>query len=151
MYIVSFLYSELSTYYPSFILSYLHSILPSCRGVSTVLYFPLPGDTSGFLWALDLRKERKRAVCSWPSLNVLTQIILISTFKNSEMIWRDGSVVKSIDCSSRGPEFNSQHPHGGSQPSLMGSDALFFWCTPFFCHGWYPAKLLPVYSRTWNK
>jgi hypothetical protein len=36
-------------------------------------------------------------------------------------------VVKSTDCSSRGPEFNSQHPHGGSQPSVMGSDALF-WC-----------------------
>jgi hypothetical protein len=39
--------------------------------------------------------------------------------------WRDGSVVKSPDCSSRGPEFNSQQPHGGSQPSTMGSDALF--------------------------
>jgi hypothetical protein len=32
----------------------------------------------------------------------------------------DGSVVKSTDCcSSRGPEFNSQQPHGGSQPSVM--------------------------------
>jgi hypothetical protein len=30
-------------------------------------------------------------------------------------------------CSSRGSEFNSQQPHGGSQPSVMGSDALF-WC-----------------------
>jgi hypothetical protein len=38
--------------------------------------------------------------------------------------WRDGSAVKSTDCSSRGPEYNSHH---GSQPSLMGSDALF-WC-----------------------
>jgi hypothetical protein len=41
--------------------------------------------------------------------------------------WRDGSAVKSIDCSSRGLEFNSQHPHGGSQPSVIGYDALF-WC-----------------------
>jgi hypothetical protein len=41
--------------------------------------------------------------------------------------WRYGSVVKSIDCSSRGPEFNSQKPHGGSQPSIMEFDALF-WC-----------------------
>ncbi|EDM16219.1 rCG63685 [Rattus norvegicus] len=41
--------------------------------------------------------------------------------------WRDGSVVKSTVCSSRGPEFNSQQPRGGSQPSVMGSDALF-WC-----------------------
>ena len=38
--------------------------------------------------------------------------------------WRDGS-VKSTGCSSRGPEFNSQHPHGGSQSSIMGSDVLF--------------------------
>ena len=40
--------------------------------------------------------------------------------------WRDGSVVKSIACSSKGPEFNSQQPHGGSQPSVMGSGALFW-------------------------
>ena len=25
----------------------------------------------------------------------------------------------STGCSSRGPEFNSQHPHGGSQPSII--------------------------------
>jgi hypothetical protein len=41
--------------------------------------------------------------------------------------WRDGSAVKSTDCFSRGPEFNSQQPHGGSQPPVMGSGALF-WC-----------------------
>jgi hypothetical protein len=40
--------------------------------------------------------------------------------------WRDGSAVKSTDCSSRGPEFNSQQPHGGSQPSVMKSDVLFW-------------------------
>jgi hypothetical protein len=40
--------------------------------------------------------------------------------------WRDGSVVKSTDCSSRGPEFKSPQPHGGSQPSLGRSDALFW-------------------------
>jgi hypothetical protein len=33
---------------------------------------------------------------------------------------RDGSLAKSTDCSSKGPEFKSQHPHGGSQPSVMG-------------------------------
>lgn len=32
--------------------------------------------------------------------------------------WRDGSEVKSTDCSSGGPEFNSQQPHGGSQLSI---------------------------------
>ena len=39
--------------------------------------------------------------------------------------WRDDSAVKNTDCSSRGPEFNSQQTHGGSQPSVMASDALF--------------------------
>jgi hypothetical protein len=39
--------------------------------------------------------------------------------------WRDGSVVKSTDCSSEGPEFKSQQPHGGSQSSVMRSDASF--------------------------
>jgi hypothetical protein len=47
--------------------------------------------------------------------------------KEIEEGWRDGSVVKSTDCSSRGPEYNSQQPHGGSQPSVMGSEALL-WC-----------------------
>jgi hypothetical protein len=32
----------------------------------------------------------------------------------SKLGWRDGSVVKSTDCSSEGPEFKSQQPHGGS-------------------------------------
>jgi hypothetical protein len=41
--------------------------------------------------------------------------------------WRDGSAVKNTDYSSKGPEFNSQQPHGGSQPSVMGSDALFWY------------------------
>jgi hypothetical protein len=40
--------------------------------------------------------------------------------------WRDGSEVKMSGCSSTGPEFNSQQPHGGSQPSVMRSDALFW-------------------------
>jgi hypothetical protein len=40
--------------------------------------------------------------------------------------WRDGSVIKSTYCSSEGPEFKSQQPHGGSQPSIMRYDALFW-------------------------
>jgi hypothetical protein len=50
-------------------------------------------------------------------------LLHISTLK---LGWRDGSVVKSTDCSSEGPEFKSQQPHGGSQPSVMRSDALFW-------------------------
>jgi hypothetical protein len=41
--------------------------------------------------------------------------------------WRDSSAVKSTVCSSTGHEFNSQQPHGGSQLSVVVSDALF-WC-----------------------
>jgi hypothetical protein len=33
---------------------------------------------------------------------------------------------KSTDCSSKGPEFKSQQPHGGSQPPVMRSDTLFW-------------------------
>jgi hypothetical protein len=40
--------------------------------------------------------------------------------------WRDGSVVKNTNCSSEVSEFKSQQPHGGSQPSVMRSDALFW-------------------------
>jgi hypothetical protein len=39
--------------------------------------------------------------------------------------WRDVSEVKSTDCCSGGPEFNSQQPHSGSQPSVTRPDALF--------------------------
>ena len=51
-------------------------------------------------------------------------------FEDKEIIlwsWSDCSAVKSTDCSSRDPEFKSQQPHGGSLPSVMRSDALF-WC-----------------------
>jgi hypothetical protein len=33
--------------------------------------------------------------------------------------WRDGSAVKSTDCSSKGCEFNSQQPRGSSQSFVM--------------------------------
>jgi hypothetical protein len=41
--------------------------------------------------------------------------------------WQDGSVGKNTDCSTEGPEFKSQQPHGDSQSSVMRSDTLF-WC-----------------------
>jgi hypothetical protein len=46
--------------------------------------------------------------------------------QNTKLGWRDGSEVKSTNCSSEGPEFKSQQPHGGSQPSVMRPDALFW-------------------------
>jgi hypothetical protein len=33
--------------------------------------------------------------------------------------WGDGSAGKSTDCSSEGPEFKSQQPHGCSQPPIL--------------------------------
>jgi hypothetical protein len=51
----------------------------------------------------------------------------VSNIKKQGGGWRDGLAVKSTDYPSEGPEFNSQQPHGGSQPSEMRSDALF-WC-----------------------
>jgi len=39
--------------------------------------------------------------------------------------WGDGSVLKGTGFSFRGHEFNSEQPHGGSQPAVMGSNALF--------------------------
>ena len=41
------------------------------------------------------------------------------------MGYRDSTAFMSTDYSSKGPEFKSQQPHGGSEPSVMGSDALF--------------------------
>jgi hypothetical protein len=49
---------------------------------------------------------------------------------NRKDLWRAGEmapVLKSTNCSSRGPEFKSQQPHGGSQPTVTESNALF-WC-----------------------
>jgi hypothetical protein len=44
-------------------------------------------------------------------------------------IYRAGEMaqwVRAPDCSSEGPEFKSQQPHGVSQPSVTRSDALFW-------------------------
>jgi hypothetical protein len=47
----------------------------------------------------------------------------VKVYRLSEMApW-----VRAPDCSSEGPEFKSQQPHGGSQPSVTRSDTLF-WC-----------------------
>ena len=44
-----------------------------------------------------------------------------------EQGWRGGSEVRSTDCFSRGPEFKSHQPHGGSKLPVMRPDALFWW------------------------
>jgi hypothetical protein len=60
-------------------------------------------------------------------LMCINKCINIYRHRKDTVGWRDGSVVKSTDCSSEGPEFKSQQPHGGSQTSIMRSDTLF-WC-----------------------
>ena len=57
---------------------------------------------------------------TWQELARFWRVVL----RHKHRDWRDGSAVKSTDCSSRGPEFKSQQPHCGSQQK---SDALF-WC-----------------------
>jgi hypothetical protein len=59
-------------------------------------------------------------------------------YKRMEKGWRDGSAVKSTDCSSRGLEFKSQQPYGVSQPSVIGADASSVVCL----------KTATVYSYT---
>ena len=83
-------------------------------------------------------QEAKPSFPPYLLLKLLTAVVVRTETKQELMLllrslkgsWRDGSAVKSIDCSSRGPEFNSQQPHGGSQPFVMGSDALF-WCVSY--------------------
>jgi hypothetical protein len=58
----------------------------------------------------DKSKEKKRGA---GEIAQQLKVLLIN------MGWRDGSVVKSTDCSSRGSEFKSQLLHGGSQPSVL--------------------------------
>jgi hypothetical protein len=40
-------------------------------------------------------------------------------FKNKTEDWRDGSAIKSTAWSSKGPRFNSQHPHEGSNSGVQ--------------------------------
>jgi hypothetical protein len=58
--------------------------------------------------------------------------------------WRDGSAAKNTDCPSRGAEFNSQQPHGGSQPSVIRSDALF-------CCVWRQLQYTPIHKIVFKK
>lgn len=52
------------------------------------------------------------------------------TKKTNHLGWRDSSADTSTDCSFKGLEFESQHPHGSLQlsvnSSFKGSHALFW-------------------------
>jgi hypothetical protein len=57
----------------------------------------------------------------------LNKFLVMNFKKKGRGRWQDGSVGKSIDCSSEGPEFKSQQLHGSSQSPVMKSDALFWY------------------------
>jgi hypothetical protein len=50
----------------------------------------------------------------------------INKLKKSQGAGEMAQWVRAPDCSSEGPEFKSQQPHGGSQPSVTRSDSLFW-------------------------
>ena len=54
-------------------------------------------------------------VCACVHVGICTKSLQSS--EDSVRGWRNGSAVKSTDCSSRGPGFNSQHKHVSSQLS----------------------------------
>ena len=67
--------------------------------------------------------------------------ILDSPLKHSYKGCREGSAVKSTDCPSRDPVFNFQQPHGDSEPSILGSDAL----------SWHKVYRVLIYIKKINK
>jgi hypothetical protein len=58
--------------------------------------------------------------------------VIICTRENTKCVRGADEMAQQVraltDCSSKGPEFKSQQPHGGSQPSIMRSDNALFWC-----------------------
>jgi hypothetical protein len=56
------------------------------------------------------------------------ELIKTNLMGKSTQGWRDGSTAKSTGCSSRGPAFNSHHPHANSSltvtpvPGLLTSE-----------------------------
>jgi hypothetical protein len=73
--------------------------------------FSIPDQPADFTRGFWIQGEKKQL-----------QIPLKMTSRAGEMAqW-----LRAPDCSSEGPEFKSQQPHGGSQPSVTRSDALFW-------------------------
>jgi hypothetical protein len=55
--------------------------------------------------------------------------LIKTSMENKKKVKRAGEMaqwVRAPDCSSKGLEFKSQQPHGGSQPSVTRSDSLFW-------------------------
>jgi hypothetical protein len=54
------------------------------------------------------------------------QCLLVKKKKKKDWAGEMAQWVRAPNCSSEGPEFKSQQPHGGSQPSVTRSDSLFW-------------------------
>jgi hypothetical protein len=87
----------------------------------------------GFCLLLLKQDPHGLPACHLPAANRITLrrvtdslVKLHHLLKNRLAGWRDGLAVKSTDYPSKGPEFKSQQPHGGSQPSVMKSDPIFW-------------------------
>jgi hypothetical protein len=72
------------------------------------------------------KKKKSNATIAPETVTKFSLMLKILKIDGHLKMYFYGSVVKSTDCSSSGPEYNSQQLHGGSQPSVMGSDALFW-------------------------
>jgi hypothetical protein len=59
------------------------------------------------------QNQEEDGIERYPPLYTKTLTKTTTKKKKKNRGWRDGSAVKSTECSSRGPEFNSQEPHGG--------------------------------------
>ena len=80
-----------------------------------------------YYFLLSAKKQNKIFhYCQKPQLGFFLRILIKQEHERLYMMgWRDGSVVKNIACFSKGPEFNSQQLHCGSQPFVMRSGSLF--------------------------
>jgi hypothetical protein len=58
--------------------------------------------------------------------NFLNRTTISQTLRSTIRAGEMAQWVRAPDCSSKGPEFKSQQPHGGSQPSVTRSDSLFW-------------------------
>ena len=91
---------------------------------------PDTGITARLLWAtvwcweLSLGPLQERLLQSLQPSFLAVVRILVSLKNQAYGGWRDGLEDKSTDCSSWGPEFNSQQLHGSSQPPMVRSGTL---------------------------
>jgi len=110
-------------------------MLPSAKWYSGVWFLPCTVFITLLLWS-DTWLSPEVAVLILATSSVLKEPLcngLASTCQHyHDLNPQDGAGemaqrLRALTASSRGSEFNSQQPHGGSQPSVMGSSVLF-WC-----------------------